>query len=185
MGAFAQAGSMGCETLPRTVGREGLTCPSRGAQVRPGTEPACLDSEPSLAPCPQGGLTSVPQAVYLQNGNNSSASLPHKNAMRVKAENRHTALRTGANGQRARILKTVVFASVLNPGSHSWRADRKRLAHRRFSLQEGKWRKDQSGTAGLQSEGVARTRFGERVRVCQEARRQNPGHRLGREGRVT
>lgn len=139
MGAFAQAGSMGCETLPRTVGREGLTCPSRGAQVRPGTEPACLDSEPSLAPCPQGGLTSVPQAVYLQNGNNSSASLPHKNAMRVKAENRHTALRTGANGQRARILKTVVFASVLNPGSHSWRADRKRLAHRRFSLQEGKW----------------------------------------------
>lgn len=99
MGAFAQAGSVGCEPLPRTAGREGLTCPSWGAQVRPGAEPACLDSEPSLAPCLQGGLTSVPQAVYLQNGNNSSASLPHKNAMRVKAENRHAALTTGASGQ--------------------------------------------------------------------------------------
>lgn len=158
MVAFTQAAAcaLGCEPPPRTVGRGGLTCPSQGTQVRPSAEPACLGSEPSLAPCPQGDLTSVPQAVYLQNGTNSSASLPHKSAVRVKADNRHAALRTGPRSQRARILKTVAFASI-NPGSHGWRADRKRRLEGGSVCRRESGRKDQRRAGRLQREGVART----------------------------
>ena len=58
--------------LAQDRGRERVPCTSWGEQVRPSPKPACLGSEPSLAPGPQGDLTSVPQASYLQNGNISS-----------------------------------------------------------------------------------------------------------------
>lgn len=166
MVAFTQAAAcaLGCEPPPRTVDRGGLTCPSQGAQVRPSAEPACLGSERSLAPCPQGDLTSVPQAVYLQNGTNSSASLPHKSAMRVKAENRHAALRTGPRSQRARILKTVAFASI-NPGSHSWRAG-SREAQFAGGRVGGRTKGEQED---FREKVLPERGRGERTRVCQEA----------------
>lgn len=58
------------------------------------SQPAWVQS-PAWPLAHRGDLTSVPQAVYLQNGTNSSASLPHKSAVRVKAENRHAALEAG------------------------------------------------------------------------------------------
>lgn len=171
MVAFTQAAAcaLGCEPPPRTVGRGGLTCPSQGTQVRPSAEPACLGSEPSLAPCPQGDLTSVPQAVYLQNGTNSSASLPHKSAVRVKAENRHAALRTGPRSQRARILKRLLPLQALTQG-HTAGGQTGNGGSREAQFAGGRAGGRTKGEQDDFREKVLPERGrGERTRVCQEA----------------
>lgn len=81
---------------------------------------------------------------------------------------------------RAWILQTAAFASFLNPEPH----DGGQTGNRWFKggpvCRRENQKKDQSGTG--REKVVPEQGFEKRVRVCQEARRQNPRDLQGREG---
>lgn len=91
--------TMGAFTQDR--GRERVTCPSQGEQVRPSPKPACLGSEPSLAPSHRETSPLSLRLLICRMGITAAASLAHKSTVRVKVENRHTVLRTGPNSHQS------------------------------------------------------------------------------------